>query len=197
MSFIRKWAAKIGFGDRRRDGRVFAGDLDISYWTGVQKKRVMVKDVSPTGIFILTDDHWLPGTNVLLTMRNAHRQSLFEGSPRPEVRLPAKATRIGEEGVGLSFVQDHIKLSTWLKLMHKATTMVPHSDAVRVFRVTKALAFLLRVAPNAEARVLKLITEQMGLERAELAIEIVLKAEEILLSQNREISSDVDRKSVV
>lgn len=191
MSIIRKFAARIGLGERRRDGRVRAGDLDVSYWTGVEKKRVKVRDVSPTGIYVLTDDHWLPGTSVLLTMQNAHRRSLFEEDSRPEVRLPARAVRVGEDGVGLTFVQDHIKTSTWLKLMYKATSMVSQNDAVRVFRVTKALAFLLRISPEAEAQVLKLITEEMGSDRAQLAVEIVLKAEEMLQSQNRELRSDV------
>ncbi len=185
MSIIRKFTAKIGFGERRRDGRVGVSYLEASYWTGVEQKRVRVKDVSPTGVYVVTDDRWLPGTNILLTLQNAQKRSLFDDVARPEVRMAARTVRTGEDGVGLTFVQDHIKTSTWLKLMNIATSLVVHNDAVRVFRVTKALAFLLRICPSCEEQVLKLIAENMSNERCERAIEVALRAEEIIVSQNR------------
>lgn len=191
MSIIRKFTAKIGFGERRRDGRVHVGYLDASYWTGVEQKRVRVRDVSPTGVYVLTDDRWLPGTSVLLTLQNGHKRSLFENDVRPEVRMPARTVRAGEDGVGLTFIQDHIKVATWLKLMNMATSLVVQNDAVRVFRVTKALAFLLRICPSCEGQVLKLITEGLNNERAERAIEVALRAEEMLVSQYRTPCADV------
>ncbi len=191
MSIIRKFTAKIGFGERRRDGRVQTGYLEASYWTGVEQKRVRVRDVSPTGVYVLTEDRWLPGTSVLLTLQNAQKRSLFENESRPEVRMPARTVRAGEDGVGLTFVQDHIKVSTWLNLMNMATSLVVHNDAVRVFRVTKAMAFLLRICPHCEGHVLKLITEDLNNERAERAIEVALRAEEMLNSQNHTPNADL------
>ncbi len=181
MSFLRNLALTLGFTERRRDGRTLVGDLDVSYWTGVERKRFSIRDISPTGVYLHTDERWMPGTSVLLTMQ---RRSLLDRHSQPEVRLQATVVRLGADGVGLTFVQDHIDMATWLKLMSRATELIAQHDAVRVFRVTKALAFLLRISPGCEDRILKLITEELSHEKAEIAIEMVLKAEEMLLSQN-------------
>jgi len=192
MAFIRRLAAKIGLGERRKDGRFPARGLDVSYWTGLEQRRARIKDISPTGIYLLTQEHWLPGTSVQLSLQ---RKALLDHFSRPQVRLRARAIRQGNDGVGLTFLHEYIDDAAWVKLMGRATTLVAHRDAVHLFRFTKALAFLLRIAPAAENRILKLITEDLVHERAERAIEIVLKAEEMLASQGcaprKNVSADL------
>ena len=180
MSFIRKITARIGLGERRKDGRVPVRGLDVSYWTGLEQRRARIKDISPTGIYLLTHERWLPGTSVQLTLQ---RKGFLDHVSRPQVRLRARTVRLGDDGVGLKFLHEHINDADWIKLMGRATTLVEHSDGVYLFRFTKALAFLLHFAPAGESRILKLITEDLVRERAERAIEIVLKAEEMLTAQ--------------
>ena len=189
MSFIRNLAVKIGLSERRKNERVPARGLEVSYWTGLEQKRARIKDISPTGIYLQANDHWLPGSSVVLTLQ---RKGLLERDFRLQVRLRARAVRFGNDGVGLVFVHEHIDTSAWVKLMARATTLIAHKDAVRLFRVTKAFAFLLRICPSAETQILKLIPEEMSSERAERAIEIVLQAEELLVSQNCTAGRSVD-----
>lgn len=186
MTFIRNLAVKIGLSERRKDGRVPARGLEVFYGTGLEQKRARVKDISPTGIYLLTRERWLPGTQVELTLQ---RKGLFDHHPRLQVRLQARAIRRGDDGVGLVFVHEHIGDAEWVTLMARTSTLFAQNDAVRAFRYTQALAFLRHIASAAEDRILKLITEEMAHDRVERAIEIALKAEEMLRSQHCSLGS--------
>lgn len=188
MTFIRNVAAKVGVWESRKDGRVSGQALDASYRTGPRENRANIKDISPVGVYLQTDDHWLVGTSVVLTLQE---KDLPGRSPRVAVRLKARAVRLGEDGVGLAFAHEPMDTTAWVKLMTKAAAISAHKDVIHVFRITKALAFLARVCPAAENLALKLLTEEMSSARAEKTIETILKADELLMSQDRATRSDV------
>src|ERR1700722_13885699 len=55
--------------DRRRSDRVRAPKLAVYYWTGSQPVQHEVRDISPTGLYVLTDERWYPGTIVKMTLQ--------------------------------------------------------------------------------------------------------------------------------
>ncbi len=179
MSFIGHLATKVGLLERRRDARVPAREITASYWTGVEQKEVKIKNISPTGIYLLTDHRWLPGATMLLTLQGNGRK---QPDSACEVRFRASVVRLGDDGAGLTFLHEYVDTDGWLNLLMKATALTAENDAVRVFRLAKALAFLLRVSPSAEERILKLLSEGLDQERAERALEIALRAEELVSS---------------
>lgn len=187
MSIFRNMLVKAGLSERRKDDRLAAQGLDVSYWTGIEQKRVRVKDISATGIFLLTDDRWVPGTMVQLTLR---KRGFLDRGSRPQVRLRARCVRLADDGVGLTFVEEPARAAEWSKSMALAAELIALSHPVRLFRATKALAFLLRICPPAEAQVSKLFTEISG-ERTEQVIEIVLQAEELVVSRKLTPRSDI------
>lgn len=180
MSILRNLLVKAGLSERRNDGRVDARGLEVSYWTGQEHKRVKIRDISATGVYLLTEDRWLPGTEVQLTLQ---KRGLRERESRPQVRLRAKCVRAGHDGVGLTFADEPARAAEWSKSMALAAGLLSSSHPVRLFRTTKALAFLLRVSPEAEAQTVHFISE-ISEERAEHAIEIILQAEESLAARN-------------
>lgn len=180
MSILRYVLVKAGLSERRNDGRVDARGLEVSYWTGLEHKRVKVRDISATGLFLLTGDRWLPGTVVQLTLQ---KRGLLDRESRPQVRLRARCVRAGDDGIGLTFADEPARAAEWSKSMALAAELLSSSHPVRLFRTTKALAFLLRVSPEAEAQAVHFISE-ISEERAEHAIEIILQAEESLAARN-------------
>lgn len=179
--FIGHVAAKIGLSERRTDVRVSVRKLDVNYVSGAQEKRANIKDISPTGAYLLTDHRWIVGTTLLLTMQSRSRK--HRNSPT-KVRLQAKVVRIGKDGVGVSFVHEHADTAQWLTFVSKATSLISEEGAVRVFRMAKGLAFLLRISPFAEDPIIRLFCESLSEERIEGALDIVLSADELLASRN-------------
>jgi hypothetical protein len=178
LLFIRHTAARVGISERRNVVRAAARDLSAAYASGAEEKRAKIKDISPTGAYLVTSHRWLIGTQLSLTLQNGSRKhSRFS----PQVRLQAKVVRFGEDGVGVSFVHGYADSAQWLAAVSKAASLFPDNGPVRLFRLAKALAFLLQFAPSAEDRISKLFKEELSEERIERAIELVLTAERLVV----------------
>ena len=176
MSFLQNVLVKAGLAERRKDGRVLSRGLDVCYWTGFEEKRVRVKDISATGLFLLTGDRWVPGTVVQLTLQ---KRGLLDRDSGLKVRLHARCVRIAEEGVGLTLVEDPATAEIWARSMAVAGGLHPGSHPVRLFRAAKAIAFLLRISPAVESPFVAFFAS-LCCDRAERVLEIVLQAEELL-----------------
>lgn len=172
----------------RRDTRVPAPGVDAYYSLGPLEKQAPVKNISPTGVYLYTADRWPPGTTVLLTMKGRrHSRAELE----PQVSIPARVVRHDDEGIGMEFVLENISTADWLALFTRAVSLNSENDPIRVFRMAKSFAFLVRTTPFAEDEILYVIIQGMSFERTERAIDIILKAEMLLAIQKAVPSVDV------
>jgi len=89
----------------RKTLRAALPDLAAYFWTGGAPQPHAIRNISPTGMFVVTDERWYPGTLVQMTLRKAER----EGSgPEATIALLTRVKRWGNDGVGLEFVvRDH------------------------------------------------------------------------------------------
>lgn len=165
----------------RRGERVPSPGVDVCYSSGMEQKRATIKNISPTGVFVLTEDRWLPGTTVQLTLQ--HKSSGNDCSAA-QARIRARIVRHDVDGVGMEFLHGKVETAKWLDLFSRATFLTAENDPVRVFRIANALAFLVRIVPSAESRILELIGEEMDRERVERAVAMALYAESLLTSQH-------------
>ena len=87
--------------DRRRGERIPAPGLVAYYWNGGEPKGHRLGDVSESGLYLLTEERWLPGTRIVMTLQKKHTTNASEEVSRVE----SKVVRWGEDGVGCEFVQ--------------------------------------------------------------------------------------------
>ena len=73
--------------------------LAAYFWTGCAPVEHGVRDISPSGLYVLTDERWYPGTIVRLTLTD-RRERTAESS----ITVSASVMRWGNDGVGLQFV---------------------------------------------------------------------------------------------
>jgi hypothetical protein len=73
--------------------------LAVYFWTGSTPVEHGVRDISPSGIYVITDERWYPGTIVRLTLTD-RREPTAERS----ITVGASVKRWGNDGVGLQFV---------------------------------------------------------------------------------------------
>ena len=183
--------------ERRSNGRMPAPDLDVSYSTEREQRKARIKDISATGLYLLTDDPLQPGTKMELTLQRGNLeesyglQDVVTDQPRAQVNLRAKTVRVGDDGVAVTFSDDSTDASLWANLMRVVEQLTGETDQVRLFRMTKALSFVVHISPAAEADMIQIITNRMSVERAARAIEISLKAEEIAAGHPGPLRSDV------
>jgi PilZ domain len=100
MNSLKRWWKGLFSKDRRKSDRRKAPNLGVYYWTGAAPVQHEVRDISPTGVYVVTDERWYPGTIVKMTLqRTDGTEEIVE-----HISVESKAVRWGEDGVGLSFV---------------------------------------------------------------------------------------------
>ena len=60
-----------------------------------------VRDISATGLYVVTEERWYPGTLVLMTLQNT---AFGEEVAERTICVHSRAVRWGKDGVGLQFV---------------------------------------------------------------------------------------------
>jgi hypothetical protein len=97
----RGWLERWWSPDPRKAPREQAPGLAAYYWTGGAPEAHPIKDISPTGLYVVTEERWYPGTLVLMTLQaTAFGEEVTERT----ICVHSRAVRWGKDGVGLQFV---------------------------------------------------------------------------------------------
>lgn len=86
--------------DRRKLDRQPSPQLVAYYFTGAAPAGYPVRDISPTGLYLLTEERWRPGTVIMMTIQRMDED--VDAADR-SVAVHAKVVRWGEDGVGFAF----------------------------------------------------------------------------------------------
>jgi hypothetical protein len=99
----KNWFVKLLVGDDNADPRGTArkavSGLIAYYFTGGSPAETPVRDISPSGVFIVTNERWYLGTVVRMTLTDRHNPALVRS-----ITVNAKVVRYGSDGVGLEFI---------------------------------------------------------------------------------------------
>ncbi|HLI03891.1 MAG TPA: PilZ domain-containing protein [Terracidiphilus sp.] len=97
----RKWLERWWSPDPRRAPREAAPGLAAYYWNGAAPEPHGIRDISSSGLYVITEERWYPGTLVLMILqRTDGGEELAERS----IAVLSRAVRWGHDGVGLQFV---------------------------------------------------------------------------------------------
>jgi hypothetical protein len=98
----RNWFTNLLLGspvDPRNASREMLPGLIAYYFTGGNPVAQEVRDISATGIYIITNERWYPGTLVRVTLTDRDHPTADR-----TLTVNAKAIRWGRDGVGLELV---------------------------------------------------------------------------------------------
>lgn len=87
--------------DLRKAPREASPGLAAYYWTGASPKGHTIRDISATGLYVVTEERWYPGTLILMTLQDGGYEA--EGVER-SIAVHSRAVRWGSDGVGLQFI---------------------------------------------------------------------------------------------
>ncbi len=85
----------------RKNTREALSGLTAYFWTGGNPLPHVIRDISSTGLYVMTEERWYPGTLIQMTLKKAG-----SGGPKSDlsIALHARSLRWGNDGVGLEFV---------------------------------------------------------------------------------------------
>jgi hypothetical protein len=99
-SWLQRWLSPEPEDPRKATREALPG-LAAYFFTGGTPKPHAILNISSTGLYVLTEERWYPGTIIQMTLKKASNEGTrIESS----ISLLAKANRWGNDGVGLSFV---------------------------------------------------------------------------------------------
>jgi hypothetical protein len=101
MPPMKNWFERLWSEERRDAERHTSLPLAAYYWDGAAPTPRQVRDISPTGMFLLTEQRWYPNTMITMTLI---RNDMPETDPDRSIKIAARVVRSGTDGVGLSFV---------------------------------------------------------------------------------------------
>ena len=83
---------------RKAQRESFSG-LTAYFWTGGAPVQHTIQDISSTGLYVVTEERWYPGTVVRMTLTDSK-----EPTAERSITVNVIAMRWGNDGVGLQFV---------------------------------------------------------------------------------------------
>jgi hypothetical protein len=95
------WFQRFRSGERRKAERVADPRLVAYYWDGDKPKGHAVRDISASGLYLLTEDHWYPRTLVRLTLQAAMGSV---GTPESSITVETMVVRQDRSGVAFTFL---------------------------------------------------------------------------------------------
>jgi PilZ domain len=87
--------------DARRLKRVPPPGLVAYFWTGGEPHAFSIRNISASGLYIVTEERWYQGTVLRIALTKPDSDPLSEVR---SIRLQAKVVRWGNDGVGLQFI---------------------------------------------------------------------------------------------
>jgi hypothetical protein len=97
----KNWLQRWWSPDPRKAPREPASGLAAYYWTGGAPEPAGIRDISATGLYLVTEERWYPGTLILMTLT---RMNCEEAPPERSIAVHSRAVRWGNDGVGVQFV---------------------------------------------------------------------------------------------
>lgn len=98
---VRHWLDWLFSQERRAGKRRASLPLVAYYWDGAEPVPHAVLNVSSSGMYLLTQQRWYPGTVVTMTLQ---RVKAAPTDPERSIAVNAKVVRSGKDGVGLTYV---------------------------------------------------------------------------------------------
>ena len=192
MRSLKSWFEKAfpsAEAQHQRAERREVQGLEAIHWTGSSPGLDVVKNISATGMYLVTRERWAQGE--INPIRLVYPE-LTDNSVEKQVTIETKTVRYGEDGMGLSFILPEC-MELWL---WKTDGIIEPEDILSEFRVARSLAFLRRICPSATQELKLLFREGLSNLRVSNTVAITNRAE-IMLAADAKLEHCRAPESVV
>ncbi|WP_348260980.1 PilZ domain-containing protein [Telmatobacter sp. DSM 110680] len=151
-------------------------------WNGTSLVQESVRDISPSGVYVITKERWQRGTLVTLTLQ---REGPLEMNADRRLDMLAKVARSGKDGVGLAFVlpKNDPASSQWEMLRSNLIEDWKPADMLSLVRSNEAISFLSQICPGGAEEIGQLLRGRLSNHKVAVAVDIVLKAHSLVAQE--------------
>jgi hypothetical protein len=169
---------KLGYPEKPRAERLPAAKFGAHCETELSHVDAGVKDISSTGLYLMTEKRFNTGEVVHLTLS---AKGAGEGHSELEIAVEARVARLGQDGIGLSFVLPAgLNTQLWSVLVRNTVILTKASDIAHMFRTLRTILFLCRLCQSGAEESIMLLGGQFDPARTECVFEIAHGAEKVL-----------------
>jgi PilZ domain len=173
QKFTEKWHLRA---ERRA-----ASGLAASYGLDSTTTPAGIKNISATGIYLVTEKRLPTGELITLTLEE---KGELENSSEFQISVHARVTRQGEDGIGLSFVlPPGLDTNLWGVLVQNIVVLTDQAQIAQMFRTLRAILFLCRICQSEAEEAILLLGGQLDQDHTETVVKIALSAENRLASE--------------
>ncbi|HEV2462640.1 MAG TPA: PilZ domain-containing protein [Acidobacteriaceae bacterium] len=101
MKSMKNWLGGIFSYDPRKGSRRPEPPVEAFFWNGGKPSAHVVRNISPNGFYLVTEERWLEGTLIVMTLQ---RTANYTGMNHNSVVALSRVIHHGEDGVGFAFV---------------------------------------------------------------------------------------------
>jgi hypothetical protein len=173
------WLEKFVTPEQGKAERRVVDQFAAYRWNGSALTHDKVRDISSTGLYLLTPERWQPGTILALTLQ---REGPLELDPARRITTQAKVVRCGPDGVGLLFLwaKDDPESRRWDALLECVIEQTRPGDMLSLVRLVEAFAFLGRICSDGAEAIGDWVRTRASSHRVLNAVSIALNADSLL-----------------
>lgn len=167
--------------ERRKIIRLLLQGLQAYEANGDHSMRYEVRDICPPGLYIRTDQPWQQGDLLSLVLV---KEGATEKDHEHRVSIQARVVRRDDEGAAVAFVfPEGTEFQPWQRAKTKRSDETESDFILRELRLARALGFLRRLCPWSADEINHALLDRFSNKRVASAVEITLKAEDILIGR--------------
>jgi len=189
MSARKGWFGKLLLPERadRRSPEQFAAYR----LSGGQVRAETIRNISATGAYLVTNDRFQIGTQLLMTMQ---QEGPLEMSPDRRITAMGRVVRNGEDGVGLAFIPSKDpQVQRWAGLVENLVQQTQPNEMRQFLRLTAGITFLGQICPASFEEVERLLRGRLNNQKVENISGIAVAAESLVPAEVTAGRSSVDQ----
>jgi len=140
-----------------------------------------IKDVSSTGIFLITEEQFPIGQQISLKLQ---KKSEAELSAELEISLQGQVVRQDQDGIGVSFVlPPSMNLVLWEVLLRSIVNLSDADQVAEAFRTLRTVLFVSRLCQSGAEETVQLLEGELDQDRTAKLFEIAHAVEKLLAQE--------------
>ncbi len=151
------------------------------YRTASAPKLGRIKEISRTGLYLLTEERWPVGEVIPIKLQ---KEWPPQSSSDLQIDIQVRVASHGEDGVGLGFLLPAgLDPGLWEHLVKNADVQTETEHISSIFRLVRTVLFLCRLCSSGAQDSIRLLGGELDEFRTRSAVEIALRAEKLLTSE--------------
>ena len=181
LSNLKRALQRLAVPEQPRAERWPAKGLSAIYCVESASRPAAIKDISASGVYLLTDERFPADQAITLILR---LDGELDKNSDLQISVPTRAAWQGEDGVALEFVlPPGMNPDLCGALMHDIVSLSDRDQVAEAFRTLRTVLFLYRLSESQAEEAILLLDGRLDTDRTATLYKIAFAAEDLLATK--------------